>query len=323
MTNRASRSPGTIGLAFGWAAWRAFESDLEEVAPSGDGGGPFPDRRARDTSHGDRPRLAPATPLDHALEGLQGVEPIRVERAIAERERIGQLRPDRQGERRDAPGHRQRRPGHERESLMPGEVVHPAGEPPVVGEVLVAEDRHPTPQRTERVDDPLEQATPRVERLPLRIHGVIPMLADDQDPLDRHPPRADPDGAGDRREDRDAVLAAVAPAQVLLRELVGVDGRELQAEGPFMPPGLGLQQAREDDVGMAVGPPFREDCGHRLRCGGLVAHGPLRPPGAGRDAPLRPRSLACPGGILRADARLGQGAGEDGQEDRKVAESPG
>ena len=157
----------------------------------------------------------PSSPaFHHALQRLEGVEPVDVQPGETDRQRFLELHPLLVLEPGAAPRHRQRGAGHQRRAEAGGALAHPAAVAPVPGEVLVVEDRDAAAAGRHDAADLLHEIAPRVELLLLLVPGVVPVLADQQHAVDRQGVPSQRQGAGNAVVDRDPVLGGDAPADV-------------------------------------------------------------------------------------------------------------
>ena len=116
-------------------------------------------------------------------------------------------------DRRQPPRDRERRAGQEREP-QPLRVGHHLGAlGPVRREMLVVEDGDAAAARLEDLDDLLEELIPRIERLPLVVLRIVPMLADDDDAIDGELRGPQGQRLGDGRHDRHAMPLGPARAR--------------------------------------------------------------------------------------------------------------
>ena len=84
-----------------------------------------------------------------------------------------------------APDHRQGRAGPEGYLHLPGGLVHPAGVLPAVREVLVIENGHRAAGFSDDSRDLLKEIAARQHLLSQPGHRIVPVLADQQDPVHR------------------------------------------------------------------------------------------------------------------------------------------
>ena len=200
------------------------------------------------------PGLAAGAALDHALEGLEGVEVVAVDAAVTDAHRLLDPGAYRHVDGGGAPGHGQGGAGHEREVELPGQVVHPSRPLPLPRQVLVVEDGGGLPRGAEDVDDLHEELVARVEVLVLLVRLVLAVLADQEDAVDGQVVRAQGQGLGDGRaqlhlrEALDAILGEVA-----LGALVDVEGDDIHL-GAVMAavPAIPLEEAVDDVLSVGV-----------------------------------------------------------------------
>ena len=183
-----------------------------------------------------------------------------------------------------APGHRQRGAGHQRRAETGRALAHPAAVVPVVGEVLVVEDGDAASARRQDAADLLHEIAARVELLLLLVPGVVPVLADQQHPVDREGIAPEGQGAGNAVVDGDPVLGGDIPADVGVGKLVDVHRGDLDLRRDQAVVGReALEELADENVGVRAAEILGDDRGDAF-AGGQGRRRKLRRPPPGRPA---------------------------------------
>ena len=140
---------------------------------------------ARQALHRTDAGLTPLSPFHLALQDFQSVKPVPLHHVEPYDQRPVHLPAQGMFPMGPAPDHRQGRAGPEGYLHLPGRLVHPAGVLPAVREVLVIENGHRAAGFADDPRDLLEEIAARQHLLSQPGHRIVPVLADQQDPVHR------------------------------------------------------------------------------------------------------------------------------------------
>ena len=212
------------------------------------------------TSHRRHPRLATLPPLDHALEHFEGVEPVDIQPGKPNRHRLLHRGFQLVLDPRLPPTHRQRRSPHKRRSHRLRPLVHPQRISPAIGQVLVVKHRHPPLRRRHHPADLLHKVASRIELLLLFVPGVIPVLANGQDPIHSQLLSPETQRRRDAVKNRHPMLLGHRPSHIAFGKLVDIHRRDLDPRrAQALVRGKSLEELGDDHVGVRPRAIFGDD----------------------------------------------------------------
>ena len=190
-------------------------------------------------------------PLDHAFDHLDGMHAVRVGGSVGEGNGLGNRAAARMLQRRIAPHQRNRRARHQRHAELPRTVVDPFRVEPVVRQVLVDVHRHRPAGHVEHAEDFLHDPHSRIHRGAEAVLRVLPMLAHEEDGVDRQFLAAKREGAGYGGIDGDPVVLGELRTEIVGRGLVHIERHHLdtRGQGAVVRCEAG-EEFRDDGIGM-------------------------------------------------------------------------
>jgi len=224
LQSKQHRAAGLFFNSHGLAKWIAAHGFIDQrPRPAAFARKPAPDRIALHPFHPLDARFPSLSPFHHALERLEQVKSISIERPVAHGNGLRQRRFERILERRIANGDRYRRSRHPRDPQAGRAIIERFRFFPRIGKMLVEECGNGASAGLEHVENLVEQFEAGIELLAQLVVGIIAVLAYEHNRVHGQIRAAHRQRFADGRIDAEPVARRQVAAHIVLRNLLRVE----------------------------------------------------------------------------------------------------